>query len=78
MSVILLGIFLSLSLVPQNSLAQPNSPTSSSMGGMKKPIEIRGQSRRLNMKLLLNNRSDAIRFVEIRKNYRREILSTHY
>jgi hypothetical protein len=62
--------------------AAPSAPaqTGGSMNatGMQKPIEIRGQSRNLNMTLLLNNRTDAIQFVEPRKNYKKEIGSTVY
>ena len=41
-------------------------------------IEVRGQSRNLDMTLLLNNRTEAIKFVEPRKDYKNEILSTVY
>ena len=46
--------------------------------GLSRPIEIRGQSRNLNMTLLLNNRTQAIQFVEPRKDYKKEIPDTVY
>ena len=39
-------------------------------------IEVKGQSRNFNMKLVLRMKKDKISFVKTRKNYREEILST--
>ena len=39
-------------------------------------IEVKGQSRNFNMKLILRTKKDKISFVKTRKNYREEILST--
>ena len=39
-------------------------------------IEVKGQSRNFNMKLILRSKKDKISFVKTRKNYREEILST--
>ncbi len=39
-------------------------------------IEVKGQSRNFNMKLVLRTKKDKISFVKTRKNYREEILST--
>jgi hypothetical protein len=39
-------------------------------------IEVKGQSRNFNMKLVLRTKKDKISFVKTRKNYRDEILST--
>lgn len=40
----------------------------------QKPLEINGQSRSLNMMLVLRNDKDKIKFVKLRENYRNEIL----
>lgn len=42
----------------------------------KKAIEITGQSRNFNMMLILKTKKDGISFVKVRKNYKKEILST--
>jgi len=39
-------------------------------------IEVKGESRKFNMKLILRTKKDKISFVKTRKNYRKEILST--
>jgi hypothetical protein len=39
-------------------------------------IEVKGQSRNFNMKLILRTKKDKISFVKTRKDYREEILST--
>lgn len=44
----------------------------------KTPLRVRGQTRTLNMMLILGNQKDKIRFVEIRRNYEEEILNTEY
>ena len=49
-----------------------------SMGGMKKPIEVKGQSRTLSMMLILKNKKDRVNFVKIRNNFRPEILGTQF
>lgn len=43
-------------------------------GDTQKPLEVNGQSRNLNMMLVLRNDKDKIKFVKIRENYRDEIL----
>ena len=40
----------------------------------QKPLEVNGQSRNLNMMLVLRNDKDKIKFVKIRESYRNEIL----
>jgi hypothetical protein len=45
-------------------------------GEPRAPIEVKGQSRNLNMLLVLRDERDKIRFVKIRKSYRDEILAT--
>lgn len=42
--------------------------------GTQKPLEVNGQSRNLNMMLVLRNDKDKIKFVKVRENYRNEIL----
>ena len=42
--------------------------------GAQKPLEVKGQSRNLNMLLTLRNDKDKIKFVKVRDNYREEIL----
>jgi hypothetical protein len=64
-----------LAKVAKKSAPSKAFPPKSAASGQ---IEIRGQSRNVSMTLLLNNRSEAIRFVEPRKHYREEILSTPY
>ncbi len=43
-----------------------------------KPIEVRGQSRNLNMLLKLQNEREAIDFIKLRKNYKKEIKSQSF
>ena len=43
--------------------------------GSQKPLEVNGQSRNLNMMLVLRNDKDKIKFVHPRENYRDEISS---
>jgi hypothetical protein len=44
----------------------------------KGPIEVHGQTRNLNMLLTLQNEDDAINFIKLRKNYKKEILRQKY
>jgi len=48
----------------------------SDTSGIRKPIEIEGQSRGFNMMLILKNKKDKISFVKIRTDYKEEIEST--
>jgi hypothetical protein len=43
--------------------------------GSQKPLEVNGQSRNLNMMLVLRNDKDKIKFVRPRESYRDEITS---
>ncbi len=43
-----------------------------------KPIEVRGQSRNLNMLLKLQNEREAIDFIKLRKHYKKEIKSQSF
>jgi hypothetical protein len=43
--------------------------------GSQKPLEVNGQSRNLNMMLVLRNDKDKIKFVHPRENYHDEILA---
>lgn len=43
-----------------------------------KPLEVKGQSKNLNMALVLRSKNDRASFLKIRKDYRKEILSTQY
>jgi len=55
--------------------APPSVPDSVSgeSSGSQKPLEVNGQSRNLNMMLVLRNDKDKIKFVHPRENYRDEI-----
>ena len=44
----------------------------------KDPLKVKGQTRALNMALILKGREDKIRFMKVRKDFRSEILSTKY
>lgn len=43
-----------------------------------KPIEVRGQSRNLNMLLKLQSEREAIDFIKLRKDYQKEIKEENY
>ena len=42
------------------------------------PIEVRGQSRNLNMLLILQNQNEAIDFIKMRKDYKKETQGMSY
>lgn len=42
------------------------------------PLKVKGQTRRLNMLLNLRGQGDDIKFIRLRKDYRKEILRTQY
>lgn len=42
------------------------------------PLKVRGQTRNLNMGLVLKGREDRIRVIQERKNYTREIRNTRF
>lgn len=44
----------------------------------KDPLKVKGQTRNLNMMLLLKSKEDKIKFIKVRKNFRKEILNTQY
>lgn len=51
------------------------------MGGhsdLSQPLEIKGQSRMLNMRLMIQSKKEKLKFVEPRRNYHDEIVNTHY
>lgn len=45
---------------------------------INKVMKVRGQTRTLSMMLVLKNKKDSIEFINIKKNYREEILNTEY
>jgi len=45
---------------------------------IEKPLEVRGQTRQLNMILTLGSKKDEINFIKLRENYEEEILTTEY
>lgn len=76
-----------------NRRAAPDTPRAKSAGGggqertmasvggvqeAEKPLEVTGQSRNLNMVLVLKNDKDKIKFVEVRRSYRDEVKKTQY
>jgi hypothetical protein len=52
------------------------APAGGSMSSGTKPLEIRGQTRNLNMLLVLKNKKEKIEFVHSREDYNGEILNT--
>ncbi len=67
-------IFISFSVWAQDGsgLSAVGAPSSD------KPIEVRGQTRNLNMLLKLQNEREAIDFIKLRKNYKKEIKSQSF
>lgn len=51
---------------------------SSSTKSINDPLKVRGQTRNLNMMLVLKSKEDRIKFIKIRRDYRKEILATQY
>lgn len=45
---------------------------------IEKPMKVTGQTRTLSMMLVLKNKKEKIKFINVRKNYREEILKTEY
>ena len=70
----LVWIALSMPTWALGSTPSPAGAALSDTGGERTPLEVRGQSRNLNMTLVLRNDKDKIKFVKIRENYRQEIL----
>jgi len=68
--IILLSLFFMVSIYAKKDAA-PNKKEE-----VTEEIEVKGQSRNFNMKLILRSKKDKISFVKTRKNYREEILST--
>jgi hypothetical protein len=67
-----------LALLPAGASTTSGSGASGSgdePSGSQKPLEVNGQSRNLNMMLVLRNDKDKIKFVHPRENYRDEIVS---
>jgi hypothetical protein len=62
------------------STRSPATAGGSSMGGIGAPktLEIRGQSRNLNMLLILKNPIDQIDFIKPKTNYKEEIGQTNF
>ena len=54
------------------------SPASGTSRDRNDPIEIKGQSRLLNMQLMVQNKKDRLQFVEPRRDYNSEITHTNY
>ena len=57
-------------------LLVPGTPAWAAEGhaSEQKPLQVNGQSRNLNMMLVLRSDRDKIKFVKVRENYRDEIL----
>jgi hypothetical protein len=63
--------------IPDNEVRGPKNPSEKSdesAEGDRKPLEVNGQSRNLNMALVLRDEKDKIKFVKLRENYREEIV----
>lgn len=68
LSLFVVNIYAKKKLAPASEPAKTEEAT--------EVIEVKGQSRNFNMKLVLRSKKDKISFVKTRKNYREEILST--
>lgn len=63
-----------ITTLPVYSFALPDpSGASDEPAGSQKPLQVNGQSRNINMMLVLRNDKDKIKFVHPRENYRDEI-----
>lgn len=60
------------------SLSALNCMALESTKNFDDPLKVKGQSRKLNMSLILKKKEDEIKFIRIRKNYKSEIDSTQY
>ena len=69
--IILLALFLFTNLYAKDEENKKTEAVES-----VEAIEVKGESRKFNMKLILRTKKDKISFVKTRKNYRKEILST--
>jgi hypothetical protein len=47
-------------------------------GEMRKPLEVKGQTRTINMMMVMQAQKDKINFIGPRRNYRKQILTTAY
>ena len=75
MEFLLLGALLTGFLVGLSAEASVPSGDMGGSGDLQKPLEVNGQSRNLNMMLVLRNDKDKIKFVKVRENYHDEILA---
>ena len=55
-----------------------NNRAPSSLPGAGQSFQIRGQTRNLNMMLVLKNGKDEINFIKPRRNYRAKVLATQF
>jgi len=69
-------LYILLLLFVVNLYAKDKNVSSEKTTEATEAIEVKGQSRNFNMKLILRSKKDKISFVKTRKNYREEILST--
>jgi hypothetical protein len=60
------------------SFAEKKVTPQTSRSNMPNTLEVKGQSRKPNMNVFNQEKSDEIRFATPRKNYRKEILETVY
>lgn len=58
--------------------AAPGTEGDSGSTDFKDPLKVKGQTRNLNMMLLLKSKEDKIKFIKVRRNFRKEILNTQY
>lgn len=79
---ILVFVVLLLLAFGRGALAKgPNRATAGLQAGsheVQKPLQVTGQSRNLSMMLVLKSEKDRVRFVEVRRSYRGEVLKTDY
>lgn len=63
---------ISFGMIPKNKIKRVAPSQNDSNAGQ--PLQVKGQSRSLNMVLVLRNDKDKIKFVQVRENYHTEIL----
>lgn len=64
--------------VASDASQQVPAPGASGTTKIQEALKIRGQTRNPSMILVFKNREEEIKFIKLRKNYKREILTTPY
>jgi hypothetical protein len=76
-SMLAIGLIIAFS---QNLFANETKKANRSISStnIEKPLQVRGQTRNLNMMLVVNNEKDRINFVQMRTEYKKEVSDTEY